>query len=163
MIIRLKLKYFSEEVGRFFVAMAKIGKNSVNFLNSLIDWSILSIQCIQMNRWPSVREGFNDQLSIISIKNKKIFNRWIDNIDENETKSIDRYHRYWSIVECTHLCRYAHGAFNQSLISVGGCRRTCEKDCYGPFKHKKEWSLEVRRLLFSVRVTSKSSCPCRSV
>jgi hypothetical protein len=30
-------------------------------------------------------------------KMKKIFNRSIDNIDENETKSIDRYHRYRSI------------------------------------------------------------------
>jgi hypothetical protein len=29
-------------------------------------------------------------LSILSIKNTKIFNRWIDNIDENETKRIDR-------------------------------------------------------------------------
>jgi hypothetical protein len=35
-------------------------------------------------------------LSILSIKNTKIFYRWIDNIDENETKSIDRY-RYRSI------------------------------------------------------------------
>jgi hypothetical protein len=26
-----------------------------------------------------------------------MFNRWIDNIDENETNSIDRYHRYGSI------------------------------------------------------------------
>jgi hypothetical protein len=54
-----------------------------------------------MDRWPSVREGFYDRLSILSIKNLKIFNRWINNIDENETKSsinsIDRYHWYWSI------------------------------------------------------------------
>jgi hypothetical protein len=50
-----------------------------------------------MDRWPSVREGFYDRLSILSIKNKKIFTRWIDNIDENETKSIDPYHRYRSI------------------------------------------------------------------
>ncbi len=50
-----------------------------------------------MVRWPSVREGFYDRLSILSIENTKSFNRWIDNIDENETKSIDRYYRYRSI------------------------------------------------------------------
>ncbi len=33
----------------------------------------------------------------IDQKKKKIFNRWIDNIDQNETNSIDRYYRYRSI------------------------------------------------------------------
>jgi hypothetical protein len=50
-----------------------------------------------MDLWKSVREGFYDRFFILSIKNKKIFNQWIDNIDENETKSIDRYHQYRSI------------------------------------------------------------------
>ncbi len=75
--------------------MTKNGENLANFFNSLIDWSILSIQCVLMDWWLSVREGFYDRLSILSIKNKKIVNLWIDNIDENETKSIDQ--KYWSI------------------------------------------------------------------
>ncbi len=72
----------------------KLGK----FLNfSLINWLILSIQYGLMDRWPSVRECFYDRLSILSINNKKIFNWWIDNINENESKSIDRHHQYRSI------------------------------------------------------------------
>jgi hypothetical protein len=95
--IKIKI-VFKQEVGRFFVAMAKkTAKIRRIFFNSLIDWSILSIQCVPMVRWLLVREGFYDRLSILSIKNTKIFNRWSDNIDENETKSIDRYYRYRSI------------------------------------------------------------------
>jgi hypothetical protein len=46
--------------------------------------------------WPSVRE--------------EIFNRWIDNIDENETKRIDRYYSVSirrSIADCAHLWVWA--------------------------------------------------------
>jgi hypothetical protein len=113
--------FFLAEVGCFFIAMAKKGKNSANIFLPLvlIDWLILSIQCVPMDRWPSVREVFYDRLSILSIKNKKIFNRCIDNIDENETKSIDRYRSIAFKVrtktlkaelqycaDCAHLCIY---------------------------------------------------------
>ncbi len=47
-------------------------------------------------------------------KIKKFFNQWIDNIDENETKSINWSYRsissvsiHWSIADCAHLCHHA--------------------------------------------------------
>jgi hypothetical protein len=68
----------------------------------------------------SVREGFYDRLSILSIKNKRIFNRWINNINENETKSINWLYRlipsvsiHRSIADCAHLCSVEY--------STGGC------------------------------------------
>jgi hypothetical protein len=66
---------------QFFVVTAKNSENSVDFFCALglIDGSILSI---------SGQARFLLSMSILSIKNKKPFNRWINNIDENETKSI---------------------------------------------------------------------------
>ncbi len=71
-----------------------------------------------MVRWPSVREGFYDRLSILSIKNTKIFNRWIDNVDENETKSIDRYYRYRSIDPSPIVPIYVFGVRQKRRLAV---------------------------------------------
>jgi hypothetical protein len=52
---------FLVEVGRFFFAMAKNGENSLIFFTvGLIDRSILSIVCVQMDRWPSDKDFMID-------------------------------------------------------------------------------------------------------
>jgi hypothetical protein len=62
---------------------------------------ILLIQCVPMDRWPSVREGFYDRLPILLIKNKKSLTDGSITSMKMRPKvsidSIDQYHRYRSI------------------------------------------------------------------
>ncbi len=56
----------------------------------LIDCSKLSIECVPMDRWPLVREGFYDRLSIPSIKNiKSLTNGLITSMKMRPKVSID--------------------------------------------------------------------------
>ncbi len=101
-----------------------------------------------MDQWWPVREGFYDWFSILSIKNKKIFNWWIDNINENESECIDWYHQYRSIEPSPIVSSYARHpvahrhrqwvapkmVFGDILYS-GGPQRKKNKD----FRSKKQY------------------------
>jgi hypothetical protein len=76
----------------FFVAMAKTTKIRRIFSNFSFD-SLIDTVNFSVYRWIDGHESekaFMIDCRYYRSKIKKIFNRWIYNIDENETKSIDQ-------------------------------------------------------------------------
>ncbi len=91
--------FFYKKLGIFCCHGKKQQKLGKFFELVLINWLILLIQCVPMDRWPSVREGFYDRLSILWIKNKqKSFTDGSITSLKIRLKilidSINRYHRY---------------------------------------------------------------------
>jgi hypothetical protein len=95
---------FLEEVGCFFHRLGKKRRKLGEFFNISFDRlinTLLLIQCLLMDWWPSVREGFYDRLSILSIKNKQsLIEGSITSMKirpKVSNDSNDRYHWYRSI------------------------------------------------------------------
>ncbi len=75
----------------------------------LIDWLILSIKCVPMDRWPSVREGFYCMINCRYYESKINKSLTDGSITLMKMRSkvtidmIDWYHRYRSITDCAQL------------------------------------------------------------
>jgi hypothetical protein len=68
--------------------------SSFELVIGLTDGLILLLECLPLDRWPWVRQGYCDQLLILLIKNKKSLTDGLITLMKNETNSIDRYYRY---------------------------------------------------------------------
>ncbi len=87
-------------------------------------------------------------------KIKKIFYRWIDNIDENETKSIDRYYRYRSIDPSPIVPIYGHEhAAGTCCMSMTNARAAC------PCRMLMPYVICPCRMLMP---HDHAACPCRT-